>query len=267
MTPIIKLLEDTTALADYLDRRLSCVCEDRLESLVSGAELMQTLVDLHYLSATFERCITNLAHTVIVQPEFVQDCGTPAPLGARRSVEIYRLIATGSRNPKHCPTRTVLMRQQTARAFITQAARSMGLVNVLIAPSQGAVRQAFVVEEMLSPGRPMNEQEFFKALGFCLAWTNFCKVQFASLEKFLTAKCSTLVADLQGSTVKTFFGPVSAFAWVTDTNKGSEESFEATTLAARLLLDYYVGATDVDILCYWLIEGVKAFDSVECSLA
>jgi hypothetical protein len=228
---------------------------------------MQTLVDLHHLSATIERCIQNLAHTVIVQPEFVQNDGSPGEIGVRRSVELYRLIVTGSADAAQCSTRTTLMRQQTARAFMTQAARSMGFTETIIAPTAGVIKLACVIEQMLSPGRPMNEQEFFEALGFCLAWTNFCKVQFTCLEKFLTSKCASLVADLQHSHVKTFFGSVSAFSWITNTIEGSEERFAAMTTAARLLLDYYVGATDVDVLCFWLIEGVKAFDLVECSSA
>lgn len=267
MTPITKLLEDKTALADYLDRRLTCVCDDQLQELASGAALMQTLVNLYHLSATIERSIQNLAHTVIVQPEFVQNDGSPVELGVRRSVELYRLIVNGSFDAAQCSTRTALMRQQTARAFMMQAAESMGFTDTIIAPTASAIKLALAVEQMLSPGRPMNEQEFFEALGFCLAWTNFCKVQFTCLEKFLTSKCPSLVADLQHSNVKTFFGSVSAFSWITNTIEGSEERFAAMTSAARLLLDYYVGATDVDILCFWLIEGVKAFDLVECSPA
>lgn len=263
MTTTQQLLEDKTALADFLDRRLSCICDDQLNSLVSGSQLMQTLVNLHHVSGTFDRCILNLAHTIVVQPEFVQDESISAQLAARRSVEIYRQLATGSDNAKRCHTHTALERQQVARAFMAQAPASMGLGDMLIEPTDVAIRQAQLIEQTLSPGRPMTEQEFFQALGFYLSWSNFCNVQFRTLKKFLQVKAELLVDDLENTVVKTFYGTATAFSWIQNTIDMSEQNFAATAKAVLLLLDYYVGDTDTDILCYWLMSGIKSFDAFQ----
>ncbi len=262
MTTMRKLLGDTTALADYLDQRLTCVCDDRLDSLASGAELLQTLVDLHLLVGTFEGNTTYLAYTVIVQPEYLQDEGVSAELAARRSLEISRLLATGSESARHCPTYTALVRRKLSRSFLVQASRTLGFDGTLVDPSPSAIRLAGLITAMLNPGRPMKEEEFFRALGFCLAWTNYCNVQMRSLERFLRAKCVVLVSDLDGHIVSTFYGKAPALSWINDTIKLNEQSFVGTAKAVLLLFDYYVGTTETDILSYWLMAGMKDFEAV-----
>ncbi|MBS2004680.1 MAG: hypothetical protein JST44_24435 [Cyanobacteria bacterium SZAS LIN-5] len=260
-TTTLKLLEDQTALADYLDQRLTCVCEDRLEALTSGAQLMQALVNLHHITATFERCMVNLAHTIVVQPELVRGPGVPTHLGAGRSVEVYTLLATGSKSGRVEPIHTSVVRQKLSGAFLSQASLTMGFAKIPIEPSDASVKQARLIEQILSPGRPMSEAEFFQALGFCLAWTNFCSVMFGSLQKFLRNKSPALVNDLEGKIVKTYYGDASAWWWIDSTIKMNGRKFAAVAKAATLIFYYYGGNTDTDILSYWLIEGIKNFDS------
>lgn len=258
----LKLLGgEASDLADFLERRLTCVCDDRLESLVSGSALMQAIVNLHFVLAAFERSVLNLAHTVIVQPEFVQDGSISAPVAARRSIEIYRLIAGSSGDGKPCPTRSRLARQQLARAFMKHVPVSMGLAGVTIEPTDQAIKQAHLIEQTLSPGRAMSEQEFFQALGFCLAWTNFCNAQFRSLNRFLRGNTQTVVSDLESKVVKTFYGAATAFTWIGNTIEASEQNFAGIAKSLVLLFDYYVGNTEPDILCYWVMTGIKNVDA------
>lgn len=252
---------DPTDLADFLDRRLTCVCDDRLESLVSGSALMQAIVNLHFVMGAFERSVLNLAHTIVVQPEFMQDDIITSELASQRSVEIYRLIASGSDHGKPCSTGSSLARQQLARAFMKSAPISMGLVGVTIEPTDRAIKQARLIEETLSPGRAMSEQEFFQALGFCLAWTNFCNAQFRSLNRFLRGHAPTVVADLEGKVVKTFYGPATAYTWIGNTIEASERNFAGIAKALVLLFDYYVGNTEPDILSFWVMTGIKNVDA------
>jgi hypothetical protein len=263
MTTTLKLLGDSRALTEYFDRRLSCLCDDKLGAIESGAQLMQALVNLHLLSATFETCVLNLGHTLIVQPQFVQDDGVSPQLAASRSLEIYRLIVNGSQDKQVCPTRGTLGRRQVARGFLREVAAALGFSEQTVTPTERAFEQAQRVEQILNPGRPMTEQEFFRALGFYLAWTHYCWSQFQSLDKYLMGWWPIFTAELKVRPVKTFYGNVNAFTWIGDSIEHGEQNFLAAAKASLLVLDYYAGTTDVDTLGFWLVDGINAFDSVE----
>jgi len=264
----------TTAVSrDDLDALLrshrgEAVLQSALDAAGTPERLLQVLGRYVQFNSAFGPGVANLAGEIGAHQGLFQDPDEPVRVVADRAAHVasdFFYAAVDEFDDRLTPWRDThrTLAQATLKGLGQHLGYDADRMNGLLHVDDAARDFMDQVLAGYGVGRALGEPELFRAMGFHTGSEILADREFTLIDAHLRKHHPGLVAALEPMTVEILGEKHNAYYWIRIHTGVEVEHFDAALKGGNNALRFYAGATGLETLKAWVLEGFASFAQVQ----